>query len=112
MAPGATGFPKASSLKSPLRIAWGGTKPVKVMPLRWYFCSPSRKKKVLFLRIGPPREPPNWFRLNFSGEVAKKLLASSEVLRRNSKREPWKALEPDFEVTKTVGPARVPYSAE
>src|SRR5450432_1134764 len=113
-----TGLPKGSLVKSAKgcvalgRIATEGTNPVKVSPRRCDFCSPSTKKKVLFFRIGPPIEPPYWFRLNFSGEVAKKLLASSEVLRRNSNSDPWKLLEPDFEVTSTVGPARVPYSAE
>lgn len=41
-----------------------------------------QKKKVLFFRIGPPMEPPNWFKLNFSAAGAKKLLASSAVLRK------------------------------
>src|SRR5580704_4265809 len=82
------GVPNGSALKSPDRIASDGTNPVTVWPCRWDFCSPSRKKNVLFFRIGPPSEPPYWFRLNFSGEVAKKLFASSEVLRKNSNNEP------------------------
>ena len=43
---------------------------------------------------------------------AKKLRASSDVLRKNSNTDPWKSFAPDFVVTSTVGPARVPYSAE
>ena len=43
------------------------------------------KKKVLFLTMGPPIEPPNWLRLN-SGLRAgsKKLRASKLSLRWNS----------------------------
>src|SRR5258708_8159085 len=69
-------LPKGSLEKSPARILLvprvpsPGTNPVKVVPWRWNFCSPSRKKKVLFCRMGPPIAPPNWFRLNFSGLVA------------------------------------------
>src|SRR6516164_1940710 len=88
------GVPNASEEKSPLRIACVGTSPVPtdVTPRRWYFCSPSRQKQVLFLRIGPPIDPPNWFRWNFSLSVAKKLLASSEVLRKNSYKLPLNPL--------------------
>ena len=82
------------------------------MPWRWSFCSPSMKKNVLSLKIGPPTEPPNWFRLNFSRELASALLASRLVLRTNSKNEPCNWLLPDLVVTRTVGPARVPNSAE
>src|SRR5580765_6342764 len=87
VAPGIV-WPKGSAEKSPFRIARLGTKPVNVTPRRRYFCSPSTKKNVLFLRIGPPMDPPNWFKLNFSVEVAKKLLASRSVLRKNSYKLP------------------------
>src|ERR1700722_2646665 len=112
-APGTLGLLRvATPVKSPVRCASVGTKPVKVMPWRWDFCSPSTKKKVLFLKMGPPTDPPNWFRLNFSAVGAKKVLASRDLLRRNSKSEPWKSLLPDLVVTRTVGPARKPNSAE
>src|SRR6267378_3778799 len=112
-APGTFGLTRlATPVKSPVRWASVGTEPVKVIPLRWNFCSPSRKKNVLFLMMGPPMEPPNWFKLNFSGVWAKKLLASRDLLRRNSNSEPWNWLPPDLVVTRTVGPARNPNSAE
>src|SRR5580658_6328995 len=49
------GWPNALSVKSPVRCATDGTRPVNEIPCRWYFCSKSPKKNVLFFLIGPPR---------------------------------------------------------
>ena len=54
------------------------------------------KKKSLSFLIGPPNDAPNWFRLNFSVLVAKKLRASRSVLRRNSNRLPWNCVASRF----------------
>src|SRR5207247_2778095 len=54
-------------------------------------------KNSLFLTIGPPTLPPNWFfrSSGFFGPSLK-FRASSASLRRNSSSDPWKSLLPDF----------------
>src|ERR1700685_711643 len=70
----------------------------------------AKKKKVLFLRMGPPTVPPNWLSLNGGLVMLKKLRASRSVLRRNSNAVPWNSLEPERVDSCTSAPAP-PYSA-
>src|SRR6266567_3548652 len=72
------------------------------------------KKKVLSLRIGPPRVAPNWFWMKRGLPPAgwKYGVASRAELRRNSKRVAWSWLVPDLSVTLTTPPAAWPNSAE
>src|SRR5205809_4664158 len=71
---------------------------------------------VLFLTIGPPAAMPNWLRcrngLARPALFAKKLLASSWLLRRNSYTDPWRLLVPDLITALTNAPALRPNSAE
>src|SRR5206468_2999017 len=52
--------------------------------VRWI----SKKKNVLFFRIGPPTVPPYWFCRRFGTVWAKKLPAFSASLRQNSNSVP------------------------
>src|ERR1017187_4705663 len=56
--------------------------------------------------MGPPKLPPNWFCLYEGFVGAKKFLASSFSLRRNSNSEPWNSLVPLL-VTKLITPPAV-----
>ena len=60
-----------------------------------------------------PSEPPNWFWRKGGGEGvwAKKLRASSALLRRNSNIDPCSEFVPDCVTTLTCAPGRFPYSA-
>src|SRR5437867_12346412 len=75
-------------LKFPLFRAAVGMAEMTVVD--WRRRSPSKlpKKKSLFLRIGPPNDPPNSFRLKagLGRLVAKKFLAESTRFRLNANR--------------------------
>src|SRR5713101_291152 len=71
--------------------------------------------------MGPPRAPPNWFRLKgfFAflapemglNSLLKKLRASRASLRRNSKPSPWNSFAPERVAMFTIEPELRPYSA-
>ncbi len=69
--------------------------------------------------MGPPIDPPNWFRRNFglpAGVLPLALglnvfLASKKSLRTYSKMEPWKWLDPDLVMKEICPPVPVPSSA-
>src|SRR5260370_37661855 len=71
---------------------------------------------VLFLTMGPPAAAPNWLRWRNGflspALLAKKLLASSWLLRRNSYKVPWRLLVPERMTALTNAPALRPNSAE
>src|SRR3989442_15897489 len=71
------------------------------------------KTNILSRTMGPPSEPPNWFRLNGgapSGEL-KKFRAANLLLRRYSKAAPCHWLVPEVVTTVICPPERLPYSA-
>ena len=74
------------------------------------------ERNVLFLMIGPPNVPPNWFwrrlGLTVPERLAKKFVVPNLSLRINSKRLPCRSLEPNLMETSTFGPMRNPYSAD
>src|SRR5579864_1904744 len=81
---------------------------------RWRNSSYETKKKVRFLKIGPPRLPPNWLRLKGGGlgdVKSKKLRASTASLRRNSNSSPWNLLVPERDAMLRMAPELCPYSA-
>src|SRR5215471_1098097 len=94
-----------------------GTLPITFTPARCRKFSCDRKKNNLSLTIGPPIDPPYWFkrsgfleRLNGT-KPSKKFRASNASLRKYSNTPPWKAFPPDL-VTTLIWPAvPVPYSA-
>ena len=66
-----------------------GTVAIRFTPARWYRDSCATKKNSLSFLIGPPTEPPNWFkRSGVLVEPSKKLRASSALLRKYSKMPP------------------------
>src|ERR1043166_9612289 len=74
-----------------------------------------KKKKILFLRMGPPSEAPYWLRMRTSRGSPPRLLNQSlalyAVLRLYSKRLPWNWLVPERVTTCTCAPEFRPYSA-
>jgi len=75
------------------------------------FLFPIKKKNVLSFE-SDRRSLAKLIQVEFSVELAKKLFASRLVLRKKLVQAPMKIMLPDFVVSSTVGPARVPYSAE
>src|SRR5262245_26141465 len=74
---------------SPVRMVADGTVAVLVVGVP-RSCVPCHapKKKVLFLRMGPPNCAPNWLRLKTGVVVEKKGRASKWSLRTNSNAPP------------------------
>src|SRR5438094_2024873 len=68
---------------------------------------------ILSRRIGPPSDPPNWFRLNGGApsEEAKNGRESNLLLRRYSKALPCHWFVPEVVTTVICPPLRLPYSA-
>ena len=68
--------------------------------------------------MGPPNDPPKWFRLNsgFSGldvnALSSHLKASRLSFRKNSKALPWNAFVPDLVTALITAPGLVGYSAD
>src|SRR5206468_7550925 len=81
---------------APWRAATLGTGSTSVRPRCSRSPSNAPKKKVLFLTIGPPSDPPYWFRLKGGLSTSKKLVESSPELRQYSNTDPWMALLPDL----------------
>src|SRR5688572_18938555 len=77
--------------------------------------SHEKKKNARFFTTGPPSEAPYWLRISFSrgipARLENQLFAARLVLRLNSYRDPWKALEPLFVTTETCPPEDRPWSA-
>ena len=75
--------------QSPASIAGVGTTAI-LLPAFWRMVVPWNppKKNTLFLRIGPPRGPPNWLRFNplFVEKYSRAL--PNPLFRKNSKRLP------------------------
>src|SRR5215467_10224295 len=83
-----------------------------VEPWRRRKLSIEAKKKVRFLRTGPPIVPPNSFCRVGALTGGKKPRAFSRSFSKNSKTPPWNAFVPLFRVN-VVTPLRAwPYSAE
>src|SRR5258706_7827801 len=97
------------------QMGWGAEMNQKV-PAASRRPSKSPKIKVLFLTMGPPAAAPNWLRwrngLASPALLAKKLLASSWLFRRNSNKVPCRLLVPERIVALISAPALRPNSAE
>src|SRR5215813_13426261 len=94
--------------KFPPRCASVGTLEIATRPMSWRMPWKSPKKKVRSLMIGPPAANPYWLRrkTGFFGLAAvagaKRFLAFSASLRRNSNAVPCNPFEPDLVVSSDV----------